>query len=128
MLSLFFLVIVGLVAVLIAYLALQGIGALAAISFVILKPIFLLLGRSLGSNGADVVARLDEKFFGISREQEIVSGPLTEEFKATAKGKLAPDIWHDGRRLYFEVGNRSYSVKTDLEGARKRKNELLTEQ
>jgi hypothetical protein len=29
---------------------------------------------------------------------------------------------------YFEVGGKSYSVKMDLEGARKRKNELLAEQ
>jgi hypothetical protein len=42
-------------------------------------------------------------------------------------GKLAPDMWTDGRRMYFDFGGKSYSLATDLEGARRRKNQLLAE-
>src|ERR1700730_6036064 len=119
-----FLLVTVLVGVFIVSFLLQGLAGFTVISFFILRPIFRLLGRNIESGAAF----LDEKMFGISREPEIVSsGPLTDEFKASAKGKLSPDIWHDGRRLYFEVGDKSCSVLTDLEGARKRKNELLAE-
>jgi hypothetical protein len=123
----FLLIIVALVGALVAYWLIQGIAVFAVISYYILKLIFRVTGKAAGPGGVDIVGRLDEKFFGISRQPEIVSGPLTDDFKATAKGRLAPDMWTDGRRLYFEVGDKSYSVKTDLEGARKRKNELLAE-
>ena len=128
MLWFFPLIIVILFGALLAYWMMQGVAVFTLISYSILKLIVRFFGKNIGSEGADVAARLDEKVFGISREFEIVSGSLTDEFKAAAKGKLAPDMWHDGRRIYFEVGNQSYSVKTDLEGARKRKNELLAEQ
>ncbi len=111
---------------LIVYYLIQGVAVLGVIAYFILKPIFRLLGRQLDPIAIDIAARADERFFGISRELEIVSDVLTDDFKAT-KPMLAPDIWHDGRRLYFEVGEKSYSVKMDLEGARKRKNELLSE-
>lgn len=58
---------------------------------------------------------------------EVVGELLTDEFKAAAKGKLAPDMWTDGRRIFFEVGDRSYSVAPDLASARLRKNELLAQ-
>ena len=61
------------------------------------------------------------------RPQEIIGPPLTEEFKQNASGKLAPDMWTDGRRLFFELDGKSYSVPADLEAARKRKNELIAE-
>jgi hypothetical protein len=109
------------------WLLLQAAAVAAFVAWCLAKIGFRLTGAVAGAGGLDVVGRLDEKFFGISRELEIVGGPLTDEFKATAKGRLAPDMWTDGRRLYFEVNGKSYSVKTNLEGARKRKNQLLAE-
>ncbi|WP_316200880.1 MULTISPECIES: hypothetical protein [unclassified Bradyrhizobium] len=129
----FALIIGALFAILAGYLLIQGTAALLFIVWVLSKPIAYLGGKLLSpvANNASgkiegFAAWLDEKIFGISREIEIVSGPLTEEFKANSP-KLARDIWHDGRRLYFEVEDRSYSVRMDLEGARKRKNELLAQ-
>ncbi len=129
-----FLIIVGLLLLLVGYLAIRGAAAFLFVAYyLLLKPIAFLTGRimSPAANEASgkidgFAAWLDERMFGISRQIEIVSGPLTDEFKASSP-KLAPDIWHDGRRLYFEVEGRSYSVKMDLEGARRRKNELLAE-
>ncbi|MBR0831362.1 hypothetical protein JQ596_38240 [Bradyrhizobium manausense] len=83
------------------------------------------LGRLFGL--AFIGTRTPVPLDGSAHPSEIEGEPLTEEFKANARRKLAPDMWTDGRRLYFEVGDRSYSVPADLEHARKRKNHLLAQ-
>lgn len=54
---------------------------------------------------------------------EIVSGPLSQEFKQT-HGQVAPDMWLDGRRVVFEFGGKSYSLPT-LKEAQNRRGDLL---
>ncbi|WP_316207372.1 hypothetical protein [Bradyrhizobium sp. SZCCHNR3118] len=123
--------IVVIVVALVGYFILQGAAGLLVIAYFVLKPIArglagLLSPAAAASSGKmeGLASILDEKMFGISREKEIVSGPLTDEFKASAI-RLAPDIWVANGRVYFEVGNQSYSLRgVALEGARRRKNEL----
>jgi hypothetical protein len=97
--------------------AVIGAGILTAISGYILKLIVkFVFGPIFKSIGTALLGK---------PKPETEGELLTDEFKASAKGRLAPDMWTDGRRLYFEVGSKSYSVPADLETARKRKNELM---
>lgn len=64
---------------------------------------------------------------GSAHPCETIGEPLSIEFKQNMRGQLAPDMWTDGRRLYFEVEGKSYSVPADLEYARKRKSRLKAE-
>ena len=90
---------------------LTGVAILSVFAFWVLKGLGKLLGIGLIQMPG----------------YEIIGEPLTDEFKINARAKLAPDMWTDGRRMYFDFGGKSYSLAADLEGARRRKNQLLAE-
>jgi len=112
--SLFLVVVVVSAAIIAIWLFIQlltGVAILSVFAFWILRTLGKLIGFVLIPNPV----------------YEIIGEPLTDEFKSNARGKLAPDMWTDGRRLYFDFDGKSYSLADDLEGARKRKNALIAE-
>jgi hypothetical protein len=102
-----FVVVAVIIAIWIFIQLLTGVAILSVFAYWVLKG----LGKLLG------IALIQKPVY------EIIGEPLTDEFKTT----LAPDIWTDGRRMYFDFGEKSYSLATDLEGARRRKNQLFAE-
>ena len=106
-----FVVVAVIIAIWIFIQLLTGVAILSVFAYWVLKG----LGKLLG------IALIQKPVY------EIIGEPLTDEFKTNARGKLAPDIWTDGRRMYFDFGGKSYSLATDLEGARRRKNQLIAE-
>jgi hypothetical protein len=79
------------IAIWIAYQLLFGVAILSMFAFWVLKGIGKLLGLAV------IPAPV----------REIIGEPLTDHFKANARGKMAPDMWTDGLSPILLLGDGS---------------------